>query len=389
METYNCKIEYVNKYTWDGADDDLINFTGNPDPSVLCLYTFPNDFIATPMMNNLLAPMNKFIDVTAEKWSPIATEFMTKNGNVYGLFNGQTEAREGIFFNKRILSDAGIDPESIYDMQKDGTWTWETFEELLKKTQKDVDNDGVIDIWGITGSRDDLVFGCVASNNGAFFDYDENGLMTITANNENTMEALNFVDRIYTDYFFKGIPAEDGSVAWDYYKEAWKQGISAFRSGQTWEGFNDTSEMDGMEDEWGFVAIPKGPKGDKYVNLANVNIVCIPNVYDDAMLEKLCFIYDQWTNPTPGYEEDEEAWIGNKYNKADERAVDETYAMLRDPEHMLPNYQLLLGDKNEFMGNALLWQIGNGDPAALVEAAIPAWQAVIDTFNGVAAPAAE
>ncbi len=314
---------------------------------------------------------------------------MTKNGNVYGLFNGQTEAREGIFFNKRILSDAGIDPESIYDMQKDGTWTWETFEELLKKTQKDVDNDGVIDIWGLTGDRDSLVFGCVASNGGAFFDYDENGLMTITANNENTMEALNFVDRIYTDYFFKGIPAEDGSVAWDFYKEAWKQGISAFRSGQTWEGFNDTSEMDGMEDEWGFVAIPKGPKGDKYVNLANVNIVCIPNVYDDAMLEKLCFIYDQWTNPTPGYEDDEEAWIGNKYNKADERAVDETYAMLRDPEHMLPNYQLLLGDKNEFMGNALLWQIGNGDPAALVEAAIPAWQAVIDTFNGVAAPAAE
>ncbi|MBE5800730.1 MAG: hypothetical protein E7319_00385 [Clostridiales bacterium] len=383
MATYNVKIEYVNKYAWDGADDDLINFTGNPDASVLCLYTFPNDFIATPMANNLLAPLEGHIDVTADKWFATTTEFMTKNGHVYGLFNGQPEVRECIYFNKRILEDAGIDWNTIYDMQAEGTWTWDAFEELLKATQKDVDNDGVIDIWGMTGSRDDMVFAAVYGNDATFFDYDENGLMTVTAGSDNALEALNWVSRIYDEYFFKGIPAEDGSVAWDYYKEAWKQGVSAFRAGQTWEGFNDVSEMDGMEDEWGCVAFPKGPKGTDYINLANNNIVVIPNVYDDETLAKLCFIYDQWTNPTPGYEDDEEAWIGNKYNKTDDRAVDETYAMLRQADHLLPNYQLLLGDKNELMGNSLLWQLGNGnDPAALVEAATPAWQAVCDTFNG-------
>ena len=381
METYNVKVEYVNKYGWDTGDDDLINVVGNPDPSVLQLYTLPQDFIGQAVRQNLLYPLNDIIDTTAEKWNPMTFDFMTKNGKIYGMMAGQSEVREGIYFNKRILSDAGIDPESIYDMQADGTWTFEKFEELLAKVQKDTDNDGVIDIWGITGSRDDMLFAAIYGNGGGVFDMDENGKIYCALANDNSIEALNWASNVYATYFFKGEPDENGSVAWDYYKEAWKQGISGFRAGQSWEGFNDTAEMDGMEDEWGFVAFPKGPKGN-YVNLANDNIVCIPNIYDEATAAKIAFIYDQWTNPTPGYEEDEEAWIGNKFNKTDDRAVLETYAMLREPEYMMANHYTKLGDKNELLGAPLFWQIGyETTPAQLIEAAMPAWDALIAEYN--------
>ena len=383
METYNVKVEYVNHYDWAGGIANLIDFVGNPDPSVLCLYTLPGDFVGTALRNDLFAPLDDVLDVNDDKWNAITREFMTKNGKVYGMLAGDTEPREGIFFNHRILRDAGIDPESIYDLQANNEWTFEKFTELLAATQKDVDNDGVIDIWGITGSRDDLVFAAIASNNGELFGKDENGKMSVKADSANTIEALNWVADVYANYFYKGEPDENGSVAWDYYKEAWKQGISAFRVGQHWEAFNDVSEMDGMEDEWGFVAVPLGPKGDTYVNLANDNTVGIPAIYDQETLKKIAFIYDLWMEPTPGYEDDEFAWIGNKYNKTpDDRAIDETLTMLRQPEHIRVNNQLALGDKNELLGNSLLWQIGWGTtPAELVEAAMPAWQAVVDEYN--------
>lgn len=382
METYNVKVEFVNKYDWGGALSDLINFVGNPDPSTWCLYTLPGDYVGTALRNDLFAPLNDAIDVYDDKWNAITRDFMTKGEYVYGMLAGATEQREGIYFNHRHLRDAGIEPDYIYDLQANNEWTFDKFTELLAKVQKDIDNDGIIDVWGITGDRDSLIFAAIASNGGELFGKDENGKMTVVANSDNTIEALNWVSDVYANYFYKGEPDENGSVSWDFYKEAWKQGKSAFRAGQMWEGFNDSSEMDGMEDEWGFVAVPLGPKGDTYINLANDNTTGIPNIYDAETVKKIGFIYDLWMEPTPGTEEDELAWIGNKYNKTpDDRAIDETLAMLREPEHIRVNNQLALGDKNELLGNSLLWQIGYGTPAELVEAALPAWQAVVDEYN--------
>ena len=150
---------------------------------------------------------------------------------------------------------------------------------------------------------------------------------------------------------------------------------------QTYGGFNDNSEMADMADEWGCVAFPIGPNGETYVNITSDNVTVIPNVYNAETAGKLAFIYDMWSNATPGYE-DEYGWIGTKYNFTDERAVDETYAMLREPEHCVANATLYIGSVNDVLGSPLLWQLGGNEPAALVEAATPAWQALCDAFNG-------
>ena len=38
------------------------------------------------------------------------------------------EPRQCVFFNKKVLEDAGIKWEEIYDAQADGSWTWEKME---------------------------------------------------------------------------------------------------------------------------------------------------------------------------------------------------------------------------------------------------------------------
>ena len=377
METYNVKIRQIQKGDWTTNVQELTNFCTAPD-GTLCLYILPPDFVGTPMANDLFAAWETdLIDFEDDKWNDSTINFMTKGGKIYGVATGNSEPRQCLYFNKRVLEEAGINWEEIYDMQAEGTWTWEAFEAMLKQIHKDVDNDGVTDIYGMTGNNSDLYMMGVVSNGGEFFRFNDAGELEIAVNSDEALTGLQWAKDIWNNYGFQQ-PA-DGS--WDYFKESWKQGFCGFYMYQTYGGFNDNSEMADMADEWGCVAFPKGPSGEKYVSIVSDNVTVIPNVYDAETAAKLAFIYDMWSNATPGYD-DEDAWIGNKYNFTDERAVDETYAMLREPEHCVANATLYIGSVNDILGSPLLWQLGGATPAELVEAATPAWQALCDTFNG-------
>ena len=378
MATYNCEIHQIAKGDWGSNVTELTNFCTAPD-GTLCLYILPPDFVGGPMGNDLLAKWNgrDLIDLSDTQWNAADVEFMSKGGDVYGVATGKSEPRQCLYFNKRVLEEAGIEWDTIYDMQADGTWTWEAFEDMLKQIQKDTDNDGVIDIYGMTGSNVDMYRVAVFSNGGTFFGFDDAGELTITAGSDETLEALAWSKDVWNTYGYQ--QPEDGS--WDYYKDAWKQGFCGFYMYQTYGGFNDNSEMSDMADEWGCVAFPVGPKGTDYVQIISDNITVIPNVYDDDTVNKLAYIYQLWTATTPGYD-DEDAWIGNKYNFTDERAVDETYAMLREPEHSIADACLYIGSINDVEGQDFLWSLGGSTPAELLEAKTPVWQGLIDTFNG-------
>ncbi|MBQ8159992.1 MAG: hypothetical protein IJ083_04495 [Clostridia bacterium] len=381
MSTYNCEIEQIAKGDWGSNVTELTNFCTAPD-GTLCLYILPPDFVGTPMANHLFAAWNEdnaIVDMTADKWNGSTLDFMTVGGKIYGVATGNSEPRGCLYFNKRVLEEAGIDWNTIYDMQADGTWTFEAFEDMLKKINQDKDNDGILDVYGMTGSNVDMYRLAVFSNGGSFFDFDENGKLVITAGSDNTLEALQWSKDIWNNYGYQQ-PA-DG--AWDYYKDAWKQGFCGFYMYQTYGGFNDNSEMSDMDDEWGCVAFPTGPKGTAgaYTNIVSDNVTVIPNVYDADTVAKLAYIYDLWSNATPGYD-DEDAWIGNKYNYTDDRAVDETYAMLREPEHCSSDKVLYLGSVNDIEGQDYLWNLGGSTPAELLETKTPVWQGLIDIFNG-------
>ena len=96
-------------------------------------------------------------------------------------------------------------------------------------------------------------------------------------------------------------------------------------------------------------------------------------------MQQLAFIYDMWTNDTPGVDT-KTAWIGDKYEMTDDRAIDETYWMLLN--NSAANRVSLLGTQNDVLGESLLWQwLSDSTPAELIEAGMPAWQALCDEFN--------
>jgi len=376
MKTYNCEIEQIADGDWGSNATQLVNFFGAPDGS-LRIYILPPDFVGGPMAQGAFAAWNNdLIDLTDKHWNGATVDFMTVGGKTYGVSTGNSEPRACLYFNKQILEAAGIDWNTIYDMQKEGTWTWAAFEDMLKKIQKDTDNDGIIDVWGMTGSNVDMYRVAVFANGGCFFDSDENGKLTIAAGSDNTLEALTWSKDIFNTYFYQQ-PA-DGS--WDYYKDAWLQNFCGFYMYQTYGGFNDNSEMASAPFDWGCVAFPVGPKGTTYTNVVSDNVTVIPNVYDADTVAKLSYIYQLWSAATPGYD-DELSWVGNKLNYTDDRAVLETYAMLREPEHCSSDKVLYLGSVNDVEGQDFLWSLAGSTPAELLEAKTPVWQGLLDAFN--------
>lgn len=371
--TYNVKIVQKQGGDWGTCAQEMIDFVSAPDGSYRAYIIEPGK-VGSLVANGVAAPIN--YDFSAEKFNQFTINAWSMGGKVYGFSTGATEPRGCVYFNKRILEEANIDWNTIYDMQAAGTWTWAAFEDMLKATTQDLDNDGVIDVWGFGGSGDDMYNLAVFGNGGSYFDFDADGKLQPTMNSEETLTALNWGKEMQSKYW---APTPEGAN-WDWFKEAWKAGTFAFYVYQTYGGYNDNSEMADMEDEWGCVAFPVPNEGDNYIHVASENTTLIPNVYTEEEVANIMFIVDMWTNATPGYD-DEDAWIGNKYNFTDDRAVDETYAMLRQAEHAVANKVVLLGTQNDILGSSLLWGLGGSTPAELIEAGMPAWQAACDTFN--------
>jgi hypothetical protein len=371
--TYNVKVEQKQGGDWNTCAEEMIHFVSAPDGSYRAYIIEPGK-VGSLVANGVAAPVK--YDFSAEKWNQATLNAWSIGGNYYGMSTGASEPRGCVYFNKRLMEEAGIDWNEIYDLQAAGTWTWAKFEELCAKATRDIDNDGVIDVWGVSGSGDDMYVLATFANGGSFFDFDAEGKLQPTMGNQATVDALNWGKTIQANYWMH---TPEGAN-WDWYKEAWKAGSFAFYIYQTYGGFNDNSEMADMEDEWGCVAFPVPNEGDTYVHVASENTTLIPNVYTEEEVSKIAFIIDMWTNATPGYD-DEFGWIGNKYNFTDDRAVDETYAMLRKGEHGRDNKVVYLGTQNDVLGNSLLWQLAGGDVASLIEAGMPAWQALCDQFN--------
>ena len=374
-KTYNCTLHEIARGDWGSCGQEMQDFVGNGgEDDKLAIFVVEPGKVAGLLGGGYAAAWD--YDLSGEKWNASDIEFMTVKGKVYGAYAGNSEPRQCLFFNKDLLEKYGVDWNAIYDMQKDGTWTWDAYEEILKKMTLDTDGDGVIDVWGVTGSGDDLYACAVFGNGGSYFDYDADGNLVPTMGSDEALEGFAYGKKIMDSYFYK----QPEGANWDYFKEAFKAGNIAFYQYQTYGGFNENSELSDTPFKWGCVAFPAPKEGMPYKTIISDNIAMLPNCYDAETLQKLAFIYDMWTNATPGYD-DEYGWIGNKYNFTDERAVDETYAMLREPEHCAPNRVLLLGTQNDVLGNSLLWALGGSEASDLIEAGMPAWQALCDDFN--------
>lgn len=374
QETYNFKIKELAISDWGSAPADFQAYVEQGGDDNNYVFVLRDDPATTASMKNgYMYDLSTLdcLDFSEAKWQRNKLHELYATGSkINCMYPGFSEPRDGMYFNKRLLTDAGVDPESIYDMQKNGTWTWAAFEEICDKVQRDVDNDGTMDITALDANWGQFVEAAVYSNFGEFVGQ-EGGKYVNKINDPKTVEGLEWANSMLKKYVVRPEDAQ-----WDYYKEAFTNGNYVFMAEQAYVGGPNGFIAD-MPDDVGFVAMPQGPSATELTNKVSNNPQCIPGCYDADRAWKIAFAYNLYTEDVPGYENYLDLSNYRNY-KFDARGVDETVAMLS--EKCMVTYHGLIPDLA--LGDGFVWNI-NGDAVVseVIDANMERFNAWVDAAN--------
>ena len=130
-----------------------------------------------------------------------------------------------------------------------------------------------------------------------------------------------------------------------------------------------------MKDDWGMVMFPRGPRADTYRTFIGVDVFAVPVNYKPEEVDTILTAVQAWYAPV---DDSPIAWKDTLYNVfRDPWAVDETYAMLRDPAHQEFRYYSFIPG---FWTGPIIWEL-QGDPVRLVESVSQRWKDIIDEAN--------
>ncbi len=156
-----------------------------------------------------------------------------------------------------------------------------------------------------------------------------------------------------------------------------QDGKVAMHVADEWEAANYSRKM---ADDYGFVCFPKGPKATQYAVAQSDELWVIPNTYSQKEVDDILFALDLWTDIPPGYSDDEAWMIGSYPNYRDDRAVDESNVLMREPGVQRVDYKNFLGNKvNLNLGDKIYWN--GATPAEVIESIAGQMDAALTELN--------
>jgi len=383
---YNFKMQEKNIASWNEMAQISATsiMSGKPAATIFVLQP---DWALALFRQNLLYPVgrSKAVNWTAKtpvEWNQsVNTAFKLKSGRVdthYAFAEGYGGSNHAacVFFNKRLFREAGLDPNLLYDLQKAGTWTWDAFLDVAKKLTRDINNDGIVDIYAMPADLSTEILDAFVSGNGATYvrKNDKTGLLENASNTPAFIEAVQFYMRLRNEGIMKPKPAGD-NVPWNWHIPEFNDGKVAMRIDQQYLATND---LRNMKDDWGMVLPPKGPRSKNYVVFNDENVRVIPaRGFTDAQVDAIIWAYQTWVTPV------DDNWRLAAYpDYRDRRAVDETLALIRDQKLWTWKYHLHVPGLNR---GGIAWEIWyhDGEAAQLIEAVSNNWNALIADANGL------
>jgi ABC-type glycerol-3-phosphate transport system substrate-binding protein len=349
------------------------------DPVASLFLVEPNWAMAL-YRQGLLAPISDvpgvdFSQTEPVEWNRNNRDAFTFNDKVYGFSVGYDfSSCGGVFFNKRLFQEAGLNPDLPYDLEKSGQWTWETFLDLCKKLTRDINNDGIVDIYALATQDDQTLDAILASNSAHWVDKDPvSGRFMNATRTPAFLEALQYCIRLNTEGY-RAKPWE--GAEWNFFEPLFLEGRGAMLVGPQWRA----GALSGMADDWGFVLFPQGPHQSNFRLTSFSNVYVLPGTFSAEEQEKIMTAYQYWMSPYPGGG-DPDTWKEGQYAVfRDSRAIDETLTFMRDHQNsVVRNIELIPGlSKGDIIWS--MWVEG-ADPVRLIESIQPSFDAIIDEFN--------
>ncbi len=309
------------------------------------MYYFFEGYVVPTVSQNLLWDLRELssFDENDPKWDKISMNTFTFGDSIYAVDYATREPLMGMFYNKRILEEAGLDPDLPYDLQKNGQWTWSKFEELCQLTTKDTDKDGITDTWGVGSTYGNLSLFAAWSNNAAFVTRDENGKFVDGTTDPAFLEAMEWLQNLASKgwlYVYRTGGAGEDAL------QAFQNGQIAFLPYNFW--LTEEPTLTQSKDEWGWVYLPYGPSAEGLTMCAQSYGYGIPKNFTKEEAEMIFQAFDKLTDITvdgasndwtvDGAEEYQDTFwmevIGNSVQ--DSRAVEETlYDMMFNSDKVM------------------------------------------------------
>ena len=344
MERHNYIIKADGSYKKDSIANEFVEYATNGGDDRYLVFVLPNNWVTRAALDSCLAynlaHIPDILDFSEERYRQNRVyEKYVYDDAIYGFNVGYAEPGTGIYFNKTLLKEAGIDPDTIYDMQKNGTWTWDAFEDILAATQDYLDNSKyVMQHHALSCNKNAMVTAAVVSNGGEYIGRKQDGTYSYRLEDPDTTEALEWAVKILTDYY----QYEPEDAADDYYLQEFIDGGAAFLVDN--ESVSEES-FDHKNFEAGFVMFPQGPKAETCVNISEGNIIVIPACYNYDKIRQIAFALSKYFADVQGFEDINEDYIDALHNSlTDYRAGMETLPMMYEPEHRVLVYHNVLAD---------------------------------------------
>lgn len=301
MEKHNFKVEYVaidyGEYQQKVTASLL---AGEPIGDIVRLgktYTVP-----TLVKQDLLWPIDEYTKNPRAFNQKVTNEYYQYEGRGYGFSEGHANLVQGIFYNRTLMNQLGL--KALQEYVNEDNWNWETFIQVAKEANKDTNNDGKLDTWGLANPS--LMDQALYSNNTGLTKGDKQNL-----DDPATLDALNFVSRLATEQV--GRPTEGGD--WTEPGQFFRQGNTLMVAGALWELGGYQTDM--PDYEIGFIPFPKGPNATEYHSAeALFQALTIPKAVENP--EQLMYIWEKINDIDSMYDYPDQGWYETLFKNEDD-----------------------------------------------------------------------
>ena len=320
-EEFNVKYHFEN-ITISGVKDSINNsiLAGEPDCDV---YMVELGWGVPAALNGLATDLRDVLDPDdplLRHEDDVLDYINLPGGEVYLLTvksaQSQVEATMPLAFNLQMLEEANL--EDPRELVARGEWTWDKFLEYCVALTKDIDGDGVTDVYGYGAWPGDFLPYWYMSNG-------TNMCATATENlsSPEMGETLKFLQDLYLNGYAYPVPAENG---WDVCRWLYRDKKVAFTTSAAWilDTNKDYLQEPNLDFDMVYVDYPVGPSGNAETNskkIAAGSYWMLPAGVEDPKL-----VYDafrahwNWFNGDVELRDDPETlswWYESTSNKID------------------------------------------------------------------------
>jgi ABC-type sugar transport system, periplasmic component len=301
MKKHNFKMEYVVVDYGEYRDKVTASLmSGTPLGDIIRLAR--PWMIPTLVKKDMFWPVDEYTKNDKVFIQQYTNEYSLYEGRGYGFRSGINGASSGILYNRTLMAQMGIKP--LQDYVNEGNWNWDTFMQVAKEANKDTNNDGKLDTWGL--ASDSLIVPAMAANEANLV---ADGKETLE--NPKTLEVLNFLSKLATDKVAR--PTEGGD--WTEPGQFFRQGNTLMYAGSDYEANDFHKDMPDID--IGFVPFPKGPSVTEYHSFVTIpNYLTIPKAVEHP--EQLVYIYEKINDIQSVYDYPKQASLESYFSNEDD-----------------------------------------------------------------------